>query len=97
MKHSDQNYALYHNTGGGRDIKTESGSQDGKYWEDTDGLVETPHGYVIIRKAFFQDSYSMSSLEMIKDGRKYYRRFKKQIGRNYLVTLAKRFSKELFE
>ena len=101
MKYQDRSYSLYPTTGGGRGIKVERSEGDKYFHKEVSGWVETPNGFVRIYASWFKQ-YGVreredSNLEMIKDGKMHYRRFDRIYSPRYLVTLAKRFSKELFE
>jgi len=89
---NDQNYALYPKSGGGRGFESKKGEQDGRIWRETEGLVETVHGLIRARSNYFEGAYSVSSLEMIFNGRLHYRRFKKEYTARGLVTKAKQFA-----
>lgn len=94
--YQDENYALYPKSGAGCWAQGDSGVVDGKDWEDRYIWVETPNGFVRASAHLFGHSYAFSRLQIIKNGRIYYREFKKVYSNQYLVTLAKRFSRELF-
>lgn len=91
----DESYALYPSSGSGRGFDVTSGEQDGREWREVDGLVETPWGFVRAHSWYFEKAYKSSSLEMIKDGRCYWRRFDKEFTARGLVTKAKQFAAEL--
>ncbi len=96
--YTDKNYDLYPKTGGGRGFKTTSGTQDNREWREVDGYVETPHGFVRAHSWFFENAYRSSTVEMIKDGKNYTRRWKnREYSARGLVTKAKQFAAELYE
>ena len=98
-RHEDTTYSLYPKTGGDRGFKTETGYTDygeRRLWRSTEGWVETPHGFVRAYSGFCERSYSHSSLEIISNGKSYYRRFDKELTARGLVTKAKQFAEEVF-
>lgn len=96
LKYTDRNYALYPKTGGGRNFKEEEKEFEGRMHKSIDGIVETPYGFVKVYANSSGGSFEFSSLDMIKDGRIYYRRFQKFLTRKTLVTKAKQFANELY-
>lgn len=96
-EYTDQDWALYPRGGSGRGFKTETGEHEGRAHRTTEGLVETPHGLVSAYSSFFQGSYKVSRVEMIKDGRVHFRRWgNKEFTARGLVTKAKQFAAELY-
>ena len=95
-KFRDQDYALYPKTGGGRWFKTEQGERDGRAWRSTEGLVETPHGFIRAYSSYLERGYQSSQVEMLRDGRHHWRRFDKEFTARGLVTKAKQFAAELY-
>lgn len=91
----DENYSIYPKDGGGRGFETKTGVQDEREWRETDGLVETRWGLVRAHSWYFENAYRTSSLDMIIDGRCYWRRFDKEFTARGLVTKAKQFAAEL--
>ena len=91
----DEDYSIYPKSGGGRGFEVKTGEQDGRQWRDIEGLVETPWGFVRAHSWYFENAYKSSQLEMIKDGRNYWRRFDKEFTARGLVTKAKQFAAEL--
>ena len=95
-KYQDYDYALYPMSGGALNVKNED--EDNGYGEKTKitrGVVSTPFGYVLFYSYEYKN-HRFSSLEMIKDGRTYYRRFDKALTARGLTAKAKQFSNELF-
>lgn len=72
------------------------GSNDLRLYKDSSVTVETPHGFCLARSYYYERGYDSSILEIIKDGKKHYRYFKKYYTNKYLVTLAKQFAKEIY-
>lgn len=69
-----------------------------EYSMENTGYVLTHYGIAKVTSIHWhrnKDEYSI--IEMIKDGRMHIRQFNKFYSRRYLVTLAKRFAKDLFE
>ena len=98
MEIKDNDSGLYPKTGCGRGFTEAAGVASNRIYKDVDGIVETPQGFVIVRSAYFEGSYRMSSLEIIKNGRLYYRHIdNKNYMRNMLVTKAKEFAIEIYE
>ncbi len=95
--YQDKSYAIYPKSGSGRSFdKNEGVDSDGRRYSDIDGLVETPNGFVKAYSSFYERCYTVSCVEMIKDGRLHYRRWNKQLTARGLVTKAKQFAAELW-
>ena len=93
----DSDYTLYPKTGGRRGFEVKEGIADNRRYRDTDGLVETVHGIVRAYSAYFENSYKVSNLEIIKDGRLYSRRWgNKEYTARGLVMKAKQFANDIF-
>lgn len=96
MASYDKNYRLYPATGGGRGFKITDKTHEGRIYRNVEGWVETPHGFVRAVSTFFQGRTRRSYVEIIKDGRSYYRWFDKDYTARGLVTKAKQFAKDIY-
>lgn len=96
-QHEDESWSLYPKSGSGAGFKSEESHEDERLWRDTEGLVETPYGYVRCWSTSWQGSYKQTRLSIIKNGRMYDRRFKKEYSARGMVTKAKQFAKDVFE
>lgn len=65
---------------------------DGHLWQST--VVMTPHGFVITHS---NHKYNDTTLQFIYEGRKHFRHISQYHRPRYIVTLAKRFVKEIVE
>ncbi len=65
--YSDEDYALYPKTGGGTGFEAAKNICDGRQYRDTNGLVETPYGFVRANSTYCEGSYKVSQLAMIKE------------------------------
>jgi len=90
----DASYALYR-PGSAFDIQNVSGCINGVEITKNSGTVKTPHGYVIFYAQKRGDA-QFSSVEMIKNGREYRRRFNKYLTVRGLTAKANQFSRELY-
>ena len=100
VKYRDENHSMYPKSGSGcrSDI-------DDKYHPDrySHGIVATPQGYVITYSHYLKYKTPLTTgidrtthLEIIKDGRVYYRIFDKDYTQRGIVTKAKQFAKDIF-
>ena len=96
MKHRDEVYTVYP---GGRGFKVKEQSDDYGSYRSVNGQVHTPYGIINAWSHWSSRGRrsQSSGLEIIADGFLYVRWFEKAYSARYLVTLAKRFAKELFE
>ena len=96
MTYRYEDYALYPKDGGGRQFKNAQGEDNGKKYREITGLVATTFCFVSATSYHYERSFSMSRLEIVKDGRSYDRRFNKALTQRGLVTKAKQFAAELY-
>ena len=104
MNYTDTDYALYPREGGGMGIGLDEGVDDTNLsYKTVSGWVSFPQGIARVSSHHFHRlepdgiNNQGSWIEVIKAGRSHIRRFDKFYRPRYLVTLAKRFAKELFE
>ena len=93
--YTDNYCALYPKNGGARHFDKAQGDNNGYKYRDIAGLVATPFCFVRAWSCYYEGSYSVSGLEIVKDGKSYERRFDKVFTQRGLVTKAKQFAAEL--
>lgn len=72
---------------------------DDEHSTENDGFVLTNYGYVKVYSVKYKlhKTQPCTFIEMIKDGRLRVRRFNRFYSSRFLVTLAKRFAKDVFK
>jgi len=101
VKYKDENYTLYPKTGGSQSIESKDQSDSTKVYTHTTALVSTCYGFVPVCTHYYKnlrnDKVSQFSwIEIIKDGRLYFRRYEKALSIKGLTTKAKQFAKEIY-
>ena len=94
--YEDSDYAVCPKRGRGRGFETKADVYEGKQWRETEGMVETRHCLVWAYSTFYEGSYRVSRLELVKDGRQYTRRFDRELTARGLVTKAKQFAADMY-
>jgi len=101
VKYEEYSYAIYPKTGSGFDHKHTKHNDKWCKGKASSVWVETPFGYVCcssnsnINKST-NKKYESTRLDIIKDGRMYFRYFNKFYTPRGLVTKAKQFANDLY-